>query len=184
MATVSLLGRVLNKSDYVTDLKKIKELAQQHRDDFEVLSYMLDFHTDVTDKQIDDWVDSIAEPIADAIDCTQCANCCSTLDVYLTQDDAKRFSPVVDIPLETIIDHESAKKVDEWGKFKISPCVFLKDKMCTIYEHRPDGCRRYPVFTPDFRWTLDDITEGAPICPIIFNVLMTLYQRIDELYKK
>jgi len=170
-------------SELVTDLDELKILADKHSDDFEVLSYMMDFHVDVTDEQIDDWVDRIAEPIVKAIDCTKCANCCNTLDVYLTEDDAKRLNEGVDVTIDDIIDRESAQKVGEWGKFKTSPCIFLKNKMCSVYEYRPNSCRTYPIFTPDFRWTIDDIREGTPICPIIFNVLRTLYQRIDELYE-
>ncbi len=173
-------------TDYVTDLDQLKILAEQHRDDFEVLSYMLDFHVEVSDEDIDSWVDQIAEPIVAGIDCTQCANCCSSLGVYLTEDDAKRLASGIDVSLDSIIttyiDREAAQKEDEWGKFKTSPCVFLKNKLCTVYEYRPNSCRTYPVMTPDFRWTIDEIREGAEYCPIIFNVLLTLYKRINDLY--
>ena len=166
----------------VTDLNQIKTLAQEHHDDFEVLGYMLELYEDVSDEQVDAWVDRVAQPIVDAIDCTQCANCCRSLDVYLTQDDAERLSKGCDISLdsiETVIDHESARKVKEWGKFQAKPCGFLKGKLCSVYEHRPETCRTYPALTPDFRWTMDDTIEGASICPIIYNVLIALHKDID-----
>lgn len=168
---------------YITDLDQLKLYAEARRDDFEVLGYMLELNLDVTDAQIDGWVEAVAKPIIDAIDCTKCANCCRVLDVYLTEDDATRLEPVIDVPLDSIIDYESAKKVGEWGKFKAHPCGFLNGNLCSVYAHRPESCRAYPVFTPDFRWMVDDIIEGASICPIIYNVLVTLYQRIDELYE-
>lgn len=170
----------------VTDLEQIKILAQRHHDDFEVLGYMLELHEETPDEVIDAWVDGIAAPIVEAVDCTQCANCCRSLDVYVTSDDAQRLANGIDIPLEHImthIDHASARKVGEWGTFKTKPCGFLKGQLCNVYDHRPDTCRTYPMFTPDFRWTIDDTIEGASICPIIYNVLITLYHRIDELYR-
>ena len=170
----------------VTDLEQIKILAQQNHDDFEVLGYMLELHEETPDDVIDTWVDSIAKPIIEAIDCTQCGNCCRSLDVYVTPDDVQRLSTGIVIPLDTImtdIDNESAPKVGEWGKFKAKPCGFLDGNLCSVYAHRPETCRTYPVFTPDFRWTIDDTIEGASICPIIYNVLTTLHDRIDDLYR-
>jgi uncharacterized protein len=172
----------LDNDELVTDLDQIKILAQQHHDDFEVLGYMLELHEDVTDAQVDTWVDEIAQPIDDAVDCTQCANCCRSLDVYVTEDDTQRLANGIHVSLDSImtyVDRESAEKVEEWGKFKAKPCGFLKDKLCSVYEHRPETCRTYPVFTPDFRWTIDDTVEGASICPIIYNVLIALHERFD-----
>lgn len=173
-------------TNLVTDLDQLKILAKQHRDDFQVLGYMLELNLDVTDAQIDAWVESVAKPIIDAIDCTLCGNCCQSLDVYLTEDDAERLAMGINVSLDDVItthiDRESAQKFGEWGRFKAKPCRFLKGKLCSVYAHRPESCRAYPVFTPDFRWTIDDTIQGASLCPIIYNVLMTLYQRIDELY--
>ena len=172
-------------NQFVTDLDQIKMLAQQHHDDFEVLGYMLELYENITDEQIDAWVDGVAEPIVEAIDCTQCANCCRSLDVYVTEDDAKRLTDGFHVALDnidTVIDHESAEKVKEWGKFKAKPCGFLNGKLCSVYEDRPETCRTYPVFTPDFRWMMDDTIEGASICPIIFNMLIALYKDIDTGY--
>ena len=169
----------------VTDLDQIKDLVQQRHDDFEVLEYLLELHEDLKDEQIDDWVESIAKPIITTIDCTQCGNCCRSLDVYLTEDDVENLATGIDVPLDSImthVDNESAYKVKEWGKFKSKPCGFLTGKLCSVYEHRPETCRTYPVFTPDFRWTIGDTIEGAAICPVIYNVLVTLHQRSNELY--
>lgn len=172
----------MDNDKLVTDLDQLKILATQHHDDFEVLGYMLELYEDVTDEQIDAWVVGIAQPIVDAIDCTQCANCCRSLDVYVTKADTQRLADGIHVSLddiETIIDHNAAQKVNEWGKFNAKPCGFLKGMLCTVYEHRPETCRTYPAFTPDFRWTIDDTIEGASICPIIYNVLVTLYEELD-----
>lgn len=182
MGIMILWGQHLENESIVTDLNQIKILAKQHHDDFEVLGYTLELLDEVSDSQIDNWVDRIAQPIINAIDCTQCANCCRSLDVYLTQGDAQQLKSNIDISLDSIIDYQSARKVGEWGTFKAKPCGFLQDNLCSVYAHRPETCRTYPTFTPDFRWTFADTIEGASICPIIYNVLIQLHQRSDELF--
>ncbi len=172
-------------TNLITDLDAIKRLAAQRADDFEVLRYQLEYRDDLTDAHIDAVVDAVAAPIVAAIDCTQCANCCRSLDVYLTPDDAERLSGALHIPVDQIetryVEHYDAEKVGEWGRFRERPCVFLKGKLCSVYAHRPDTCRTYPAFTPDFRWTLDDTLEGASLCPIIYNVLVAMVEKVDDL---
>lgn len=168
----------------ITDLDTIKRLAADRHDEFEVLRYMLEIHDDLSDDKLDSVVDALAEPIIAGIDCTQCANCCRSLDVHLTPQDAERLAAGIDVPLDAIKTRyiDSAQDVDEWGKFRAKPCDFLNGKLCSVYAHRPETCRTYPVFTPDFRWTLTDTIAGASICPIIYNLLDALLNNIDRLY--
>jgi len=172
-------------SELITDLETIKKRATERYDEFEVMRYMLELDDDITDEQLDKLVDDIAEPIVEAIDCTQCGNCCRSLNVYLVPNDVQRLSDGIDIPLSDIveryIDKPSAEIFGEWGTFKQQPCGFLNGKLCTVYEHRPETCRTYPVFTPDFRWTLQDTIEGASGCPIIYNVLSEMIKKVDKL---
>lgn len=172
-------------SQIITDLDTIRQLAQQRFDEFEVMRYQLELDDDIVDEQIDALVDSIAKPIVEAVDCTKCGNCCRSLDVYLTPQDAEQLALGIDIPLDQIldqhVDQNTAKLVHEWGQFKQKPCAFLKGNLCSIYTYRPETCRTYPVFTPDFRWTLEDIIQGAEICPIIYNVLNEVVKQVDDL---
>lgn len=152
---------------------------------------MLEQMDDITDQALDALVDSIAQPIIDAIDCTQCANCCQSLRVYLTRPD-------IQVLLQYLTDKESAASEDELmeqyveldptgeelGWFKARPCAFLKGKLCSVYAHRPESCRIYPVFTPDFRWTLSDLIDGAGLCPIIYNVLDAMVDETEALSKR
>lgn len=169
----------------ITDLNEIKQLAAQHHDDFEVMRYMLEMDDDLNDSALDARVDAIAAPIIAAIDCKQCANCCRSLDVYLTEPDAQRLAEGIHIPVEDIITRyiDPAAEVEEWGKFRARPCAFLNGNLCSVYAHRPESCRIYPVFTPDFRWTLADTIEGAALCPIIYNTLVALLDQVDEIIR-
>ena len=167
--------------DLVTDLAVVRQLAAQRHAEFELLRAVLERNERLDDAKLDAFVDQVAEPIIAAIDCTQCANCCRSLDVYLVEDDARRLANGLTIPLDEIetryVDHDTAD-VDEWSKFRQKPCVFLDGKRCSVYNHRPETCRTYPALTPDFRWTLQDTIGGASICPIIYNTLIALCERL------
>jgi Fe-S-cluster containining protein len=171
--------------DLITDLDEIKRRAAERHDAFEVMRYMLELADELPDAEIDALVDEVAAPIIAAIDCTQCANCCRSLDVYLTPEDANCLAEGVHIPLNAIldayVDQPAAQAVDEWGKFHARPCAFLKGNLCSVYAHRPESCRLYPSFTPDFRWTLEDTIEGASLCPIIYNVLSAMVEKVENL---
>lgn len=162
---------------WVTDLDFIARQAQANVDDYIAFGYYIELD-ERTDTDLDTLIDQIANPIIDGIDCTQCGNCCRSLDVYLEPSDAKRLSSGTQILYETLvnlhIDQDRAAAVDEWGVFKHKPCVFLEGKICSIYEYRPNSCREYPVFTPDFRWTVQEVLGGVGLCPIIYNMIEQL----------
>jgi Fe-S-cluster containining protein len=130
----------------------------------------------------------VAKPIVEAIDCTRCGNCCRSLDVYITPEDAQTLSEAVDVPVHAVmtryVDLDSARRVGEWGKLRQHPCPFLRGSLCSVYAHRPQTCRTYPMFTPDFRWTLEDLIDGAALCPIIFNVLERMVEITDDLSRQ
>ena len=167
-----------------TDLDRIGQLAIAHRDDFQVMHYMLLHDDDLDDSRLDAQVEDVAAPIIDAVDCTQCANCCRSLDVYVTAKDVSHLARRLDSPIHevisTLVDRKAAQKQGEWGRLCEKPCVFLKGNQCSIYTHRPEACRMYPVFTPDFRWILADTIEGASSCPIIYHVLIAMLHRVES----
>jgi hypothetical protein len=170
----------------VTDLEKIKELAEKRYDEFDVMRYQLQYDDDLSDEQIDTVVEAVAKPIIDAIDCTECANCCRNLAVQLGEDDLERLSKGLFIPLEEIreyIEIQPADDPDIIGIFKPKPCAFLKGNLCSVYAYRPTSCADYPQFTPDFRWTLNWMIEGAHLCPIIYNVLDVMVNEVDKLQR-
>jgi len=82
--------------------------------------------------------------------CTKCGVCC-ILDDFLTAGPVKTKlgeNPEVENKLQAIYDY--LEKLIEEGEDKYdgyvmhTPCPFVKDKKCTIYSIRPDGCRQFP----------------------------------------
>lgn len=160
-----------------TSLDFIAAEAARRADDYEAFAHYIELQ-EHSDEELDALVERIAAPIVEAIDCTQCANCCRNLDIYLTESDGQRLTEAVDVPLSSILDYEQARTHNEWGMFTKKPCRFLDGNLCSIYPHRPESCRIYPVFTPYFRWTIDMILEGVEICPIIYNVIEAVQKEL------
>lgn len=156
----------------ITDLETIARLATEWADDYDAFRYYVE-DDERTDAELDALVDELAKPIIEAIDCTQCANCCRRLDVYLTPEDAAQLATGLSIPVQDVRTQyiDAAVNEGEWGVFRARPCAFLHGNLCSIYPHRPESCRAYPEFTPDFRWQLNHILGGVGLCPIIFNVV-------------
>ncbi len=169
--------------DVIIDLEQIKQLAAQHHDEFEVMRYMLEADDDLDDGMLDAFVNEIAAPIVAAIDCTQCANCCRSLEVQLTPADIEQVAEAVQIPVSDVMARYVEPADEHGGTFRARPCAFLANNRCSIYAQRPDACRIYPLFTPDFRWTLAHTIAGAGLCPIIYNVLIAVHKLEDEIFK-
>lgn len=165
----------------ITDLNEIRARAAARQDAFEAMAEAIDFDDTLPDAALDALVEDIAAPIAAAIDCTQCGNCCRSLDVCLVPSDLEPLSQALHIPISEVraryVDEPAGRAQGEWALLPAHPCPLLRGNLCSIYAHRPHACRVYPQFTPDFRYNLDDTIEGAASCPIIYNVLEALVER-------
>lgn len=174
--------------EIIKDLEQVQQLAESRQDAFEVMRYQLEFDDDLSDEVIDAAVDELAQAVTQAIDCKECGNCCRVMTVHIYPEDVPRLAQGTLIPIESIrenlISQPPDLPEDVWGQFRASPCSFLKGTVCSIYEHRPEACRDFPTFTPDFRWTLDYLILQARICPIVYNVLEGMVSKTDDLQRK
>lgn len=82
--------------------------------------------------------------------CNKCGVCC-TLDDFLTAGEIKK-SPKENMQVRAKIQALYDELGQIWEKDEAkynhyimhTPCPFLINKTCSIYEIRPEGCRRYP----------------------------------------
>ena len=158
----------------VTDLVQIRMLGKKKEPENERFRKFLknNSHSDKTLRRI-------AQDIEDQIDCTQCANCCKTSTVQLSERDVERLSKFLRItpaqlmaeytmPPGPLEDHPNLRFTKEQG------CVFLDGKLCSVYEARPDICQKYPHLVrgngsiASRMWSLID---RASVCPISYNAL-------------
>lgn len=173
----------------ITNLDEMRQLAAERHATFEALAEAIEFDEMMDDDTLDALVESVATPIVAAIDCKACANCCRSLDVCLVPTDLNGLSAALHIPIEDVVtryaDEDLGREHGEWAVIPVHPCPLLRGNLCSIYEHRPHACRVYPQFTPDFRYNMEDTIEGASHCPIIYNVLSELVERINpQLYSE
>jgi Fe-S-cluster containining protein len=110
------------------------------------------------------------------VDCLQCANCCKHYSPRFKTPDIKRISRLLKMRESEFID--TYLKVDEDGDFvtKTNPCPFLgADNYCTIYEHRPSDCHRFPYTDEDVMIKRQSLTlKNSTFCPITYYVLEKL----------
>ena len=73
-------------------------------------------------------------------------------------------------------------KTDEGDcTFRMLPCPFLENNICSQYKYRPKDCRSYPhLHKEDFVFRLIGVIDNYSICPIVFNVYELLKERIWE----
>ena len=119
----------------------------------------------------------IGEGIQERIDCTQCANCCKVATTKVTERDAERLSRFLRIqPARFLADYtmqggeEGAilRRAEERG------CVFLDGTTCTVYEARPESCRKFPHVVRgagSISSRMWQFVDRACYCPIVYNSL-------------
>jgi Fe-S-cluster containining protein len=106
------------------------------------------------------------------IDCDKCGACCQTFPVLVSEADAVREPRVKECGLEL----PEFLKRPGWD-FKLHPLPFLEgccflgeNKLCTVYETRPDVCRKFEAGTEECaearaRVGLPPLDEWEPEAP-------------------
>jgi hypothetical protein len=110
------------------------------------------------------------------IDCLSCAACCKNYSPRFKTPDIKRISKLLKMKEGLFI--ETYLKLDNEGDYvtRFSPCPFLgEDNFCSIYEHRPSDCHRFPYTDEDVFFKRPAITlKNATFCPAVYFVLEKL----------
>jgi Fe-S-cluster containining protein len=117
------------------------------------------------------------------VDCKKCANCCRTLRVVVTEEDAPRIASHLKMLDEDFIATYLERDKEE-GRYrmKVTPCPFLgDDNLCKIYDVRPEKCRGYP-FTdkPDFSFMSITHANNAVVCPAVFYLVEQMKRRLGR----
>lgn len=164
-------------STLVTSTELIAQLAKQRENaNWRFRSYVKG-QLETGDRDLDLEVRAIADRVASQIDCTSCANCCKTLQPVVDADDIDRLAARFRISAQKF--EEQYVMREEFGEMCLhtTPCPFLKNDRCSVYEDRPKACRDYPYLNSEgFRQRLISMIENYAVCPIVFNTL-------DELKK-
>jgi Fe-S-cluster containining protein len=155
----------------ITDLVQIRTLGEKKRDENLRFRRFMKSH-DHSDRILR----RVAEGIQEQIDCTQCAECCRVATAAVSERDIERLarhlriSPAQFTEEYTVADEEEGRVLRR-GE---AGCVFLDGNACTVYEERPDNCRRFPHLVRgngSIASRMWQFVDRATYCPIVYNSL-------------
>ncbi|HJT86627.1 MAG TPA: YkgJ family cysteine cluster protein [Bryobacteraceae bacterium] len=126
----------------------------------------------------------MAEEIEQQIDCTVCANCCKVATAVVTERDVERLARhfrVSAAEFRSRYTSHSDEEGDILRRSEEAGCVFLEGTTCTVYEERPDACRRFPHLVRgagSIASRMWQFVDRACYCPIVYNALEAFKQEL------
>src|SRR5271169_2042973 len=138
------------------DLARIQQLSQEHDDEnWEFRSWLKQYAPD----DIDGLVEALSQKYFALIDCTQCANCCRSLQLELTGSELHAIAKTHGQSIEAFEEKSMSEGIVN------PPCPMLNGNLCSIYEHRPDVCRSFPhLEKPRFTTRINGCIDQPPNC--------------------
>jgi Fe-S-cluster containining protein len=113
-------------------------------------------------------------------DCLSCAQCCRTIPALVTRADIRRLATHTGLPPKTFIRRFVLTDLNGEMTLNGVPCHFLlPDNRCSVYEIRPEACRRYP-HTDEREYASRPALNLANIqvCPAAASILEQLQKNI------
>lgn len=155
-------------------LEKIEEEAEQREKENLEFIHFVEFESGLKSGEIDEAFHKYNDEISARIDCTQCANCCKQLHPEIPDKDLPRIASHLNVTQEDFEEHYT-KELQGDRCMRYSPCVFLENKKCSIYEDRPLPCATYPnLDAEEMVARLRTVISNYGICPIVYNVVERL----------
>jgi Fe-S-cluster containining protein len=101
-----------------------------------------------------------------------CFECCKETEMQLSEEDVKRIEKLGYSRDEFSIEVDGVRVLKNVN----GQCYFLKDGKCSIYDHRPKGCRFYPV--------IYDVERGKAtvhdFCPLWKEVKLFTIKKVER----
>lgn len=161
---------------YETDLQVIARRGEEKEEENDAfLRWVRQSQTD----DLDALVHSINDEVSAGVDCTACGNCCKTLVINVTPDEAVELSNTLGLSLEDTKEKYIEESLQGNMYMSMMPCHFLADNKCTIYANRFTECREFPhLHKPGFKARLLGTLGHYGRCPIIYNVIEEVKVRV------
>lgn len=132
------------------------------------------------ESSLDQYVQELNDQISSRIDCTECGNCCRSLMINVSKDEALQLAQRMGHSLEQLKQTHLEESLGGQLVINTIPCHFLEDSKCTIYEHRFADCQEFPHLHKDgFRDRLFGILMHYGRCPIVFHVIENLKKKTN-----
>ena len=165
---------------YQTDLNIIAASASQREEEN---AFFRTWLKSKDESYLDSKVHGINDKVSAAIDCTECANCCKTLVINVSPDEATSCSRHLGLSEDEFKEKYLEESLQ--GELYINniPCHFLAGSKCSIYNNRFADCREFPhLHKPGFRGRLLGTLLHYGKCPIVYNVLEELKEELGFKY--
>jgi Fe-S-cluster containining protein len=163
----------------ITDLAIIQHTADAQAGENEAFRTFINLEAPLSDRGLNTVVQETTTAVWEHIDCRTCANCCRTLHPVFSRAEVQRIATYLGT---TLADLRARYLTADAGRGKYitreTPCPFLENNLCTIYAVRPAVCTDYPHLSRNFRSRLRQAIDNAAVCPIVYNVLERLKQRL------
>lgn len=129
----------------------------------------------MNETEVDTTVFALNKTIEPQIDCTKCGNCCKSLMVNITNEEATHAAEFLNMSRPDFDEKYIEKGSHELMIINTIPCAFLTGTSCSIYSHRFAGCKEFPALhLPQFNKRLFTVMMHYNRCPIIYNVVEQL----------
>ncbi len=161
------------------DLVQIRTLAQQKGDENWRFRRFVKFECELDEEEMDRQVWETTKRVWAGIDCTACANCCREVKPSFSEQEVNRLAARLGTTPPQFIDTYLEPNGDDDNPWqtRTTPCPFLKDNSCSVYEDRPADCKGYPyLYEPEFSTRTMAMISRTFTCPIVFEVVETLKQ--------
>jgi len=167
------------------DLVQIREQAERKEDENTRFRRFLKTKCNLEPDEIDRRVFSATRRVWAGIDCTKCANCCREVKPEFSEEEVDRLANRLAMTRQQFIEMylEGSEPGSEkpWTT-RTTPCPFLKDNLCSVYEDRPANCSGYPyLYKPDFVFRTLGMLERTYTCPIVYEVFEDLKKSLGFL---
>src|SRR5258708_3294969 len=158
------------------DLVQIRKQAERKQDENSMFRLFLKSKCNVEPDEIDSRVFAATRRVWAGIDCTKCANCCREVKPGFSEEEvdrlARRLAMTRQQFIETYLERSETDSDTPWTT-RTTPCPFLKDNLCSVYEDRPGDCSGYPyLFKPDFIFRIIGMFTLTFTSPIVYEVLV------------
>lgn len=149
-------------------MNAILNLATEKEAENEVfIAFLKSYNTQIVDAA----VSILNDVVTSQIDCTACGNCCKTLMINVTDEEANKLSDHLN-KTRLEFDEQYLEKGSTMMVINAIPCHFFANTKCTVYEYRFAGCREFPALhLPNFTKRLFTTFMHYNRCPIIYNVV-------------
>lgn len=124
---------------------------------------------------LDELVHDLNFRISSKVDCTACGNCCRSLMINVTRQEANELADRLGCTLAELKDSHLEESMGGQLIINTIPCHFLLENKCMVYEDRFAECREFPGLHRDgFRDRIFSTLMHYGRCPIVYHLIEEL----------